>query len=93
MNKHTWKDQARCLGLDTNLFFDKYEESESIRIGVEEICRGCTVKRTCLAIGISNKEWGVWGGVYLENGNISREFSSHKTKKDWADTWQSLTTE
>lgn len=93
MNRHTWKDQSRCLGLDTNLFFDKYEEEESIRKGVENICKECPVKKICFAIGISNKEWGVWGGVYLENGNISKEFSKHKTKDDWSELWQSLTME
>ncbi len=33
----------------------------------------------------------VWGGVYLEDGKVSREFNNHKTKADWADTWQVLT--
>lgn len=93
MNRHKWKDDARCLGLDVNLFFDKYEEQESIRHGVEAICKECPVKRTCFAVGVSGKEWGVWGGVYLENGNISREFSKHKTKQEWAETWQSLVME
>ena len=93
MRNHKWKDQAKCQGLDTNLFFDKYEESESIRKGIETLCMECPVKKICFAIGISSKEWGVWGGVYLENGNISREFSKHKTKSDWADLWQSLTME
>lgn len=93
MNRHKWKDEARCQGLDTNLFFDKYEENESMRRGVEQICKECPVRRTCFAIGISGKEWGVWGGVYLENGNISREFSKHKSKDEWAETWQALVME
>lgn len=90
MNRHKWKDDARCQGLDTNLFFDKYEENESLRLGVEQICKECPVRRTCFAVGISGKEWGVWGGVYIENGNISKEFAKHKTKEDWAETWKSL---
>lgn len=91
MNRHRWKDDARCQGLDTNLFFDKYEENESIRKGVENICLECPVKKICFAVGISGKEWGVWGGVYLENGNISKEFGKHRSKDDWADLWKSLT--
>lgn len=47
----------------------------------------------CFANGVSGKEWGVWGGVYLEGGEISREFNKHKNKKDWSETWQSLTME
>lgn len=93
MNRHKWKDDARCLGLDVNLFFDKYEEQESIRRGIETICKECPVKRTCFAVGVSGKEWGVWGGVYIENGNISKEFNKHRSKQEWADLWQSLTME
>ena len=91
MNKHEWKNSARCQGLDTNLFFDKYEENESLRRGIEEICKECPVKRICFAIGVSNKEWGVWGGIYLEGGKVSREFGKHRTKQEWAEAWQSLT--
>lgn len=91
MNKHEWKNSAHCQGLDTNLFFDKYEEDESLRRGIEEICKECPVKRICFAIGVSNKEWGVWGGIYLEGGKVSREFGKHRTKQEWAEAWQSLT--
>jgi hypothetical protein len=44
-------------------------------------------------VGISQKEWGVWGGIYLENGKISREFNKHRTKEDWGKTWSYLTTD
>lgn len=91
MNRHTWKDNARCLGFDTNLFFDKYEEDEHIRSGVDSLCIKCPVRKTCFAVGISTKETGVWGGVYLEDGEISTEFNSHKDKESWSKIWQSLT--
>lgn len=93
MNKHKWKDDAKCLDYDTNIFFDKYEEDEAIRPAVDKLCSACPVSRTCFAVGISQKEWGVWGGIYLENGIISREFNSHKDKKDWGNVWQVLTME
>ena len=91
MNRNEWKDDAACLGYDTNLFFDKYEESEEFRPGIDNLCAGCPVARQCFAVGVSQKEWGVWGGIYLENGKISREFNRHRSKQDWADTWQYLT--
>jgi hypothetical protein len=53
----------------------------------------CPVSKMCFAVGVSQKEWGIWGGVYLEGGQISKEFSRHKSKSDWANTWQRLTTE
>ena len=86
-----WRDNARCLGFDTNIFFDKYEEDEALRLAVDKMCSECPVRRMCLATGVSNKEWGVWGGVYLENGKISKEFNSHRAKTDWANTWKALT--
>lgn len=93
MNRHKWKDDARCQDLDTNLFFDKYEEDETLRKSVESLCAQCPVRRTCFAVGVSSKEWGVWGGVYLENGSISKEFNKHRSKQDWSETWKALTME
>lgn len=93
MKQHLWKDEGDCFGLDTNLFFDKYEEDTLVRQAVDSICSGCPVAKRCFAVGVSGKEWGVWGGVFLDTGSISREFNNHKTKKDWADIWQSLTME
>jgi hypothetical protein len=91
MNRHEWKDEAACRGYDTNLFFDKYEDDPSLRKAVDSICSGCPVAKQCFAVGVSQKEWGVWGGIYLENGKISREFSRHRSKPEWAETWQYLT--
>ncbi len=93
MNKFKWKDDAICLNYDTNLFFDKYEEDELLRPAIDALCSSCPVRKECFSVGISGKEWGVWGGVYLENGEISKEFASHKSKDDWGLTWQSLTME
>lgn len=88
-----WKDDGSCNGHDTNIYFDLYENNESIRDSVDHLCQFCPQARTCFAEGISGKEWGVWGGVYLEEGEISREFNSHKTPEKWAKTWQALTIE
>lgn len=91
--KDEWKNDAACEGWDVNIFFDKYEEDLELRPAVDEYCQDCPVARMCFASGITNKEYGVWGGVYLEKGKISKEFNSHKTKQDWAKTWEILTTD
>jgi hypothetical protein len=91
MNKNEWKDEGICRDYDTNLFFDKYEEDIDLRPAIDNLCSGCPMARQCFAFGVSHKEWGVWGGIYIENGKISREFNKHRTKEDWANTWSYLT--
>lgn len=91
MDKNAWKDDASCKDYDRNLFFDTYEEEVNHRPAIDNLCGKCPVARQCFAVGVSQKEWGVWGGVYLENGKISREFNKHRSKQDWAETWKYLT--
>ena len=91
MHRDRWKDDASCKDYDVNLFFDKYEEDENLRPAIDNICAGCPVAKQCFAVGISQKETGVWGGIYLDRGKISREFSKHRSKQDWAETWKTLT--
>ncbi len=90
---HRWKDKAECLGMDTNIFFEKYEEDGHLAKSIDRICQRCPVNKQCFAWGVSNKEWGVWGGIYLKDGKIDKEFNIHKTKEEWFNTWESLTIE
>lgn len=91
MSKQEWKLDGSCLNYDTTLFFEQYEDVPEIRPAIDKLCKSCPIAKTCFAYAISNKEWGVWGGIYLEGGKLSREFNRHKTKKDWGKTWQYLT--
>lgn len=79
--------------MDTNLFFDQYEEKLNVKTYVDSMCSRCPVQRQCLAYAVSNQEWGVWGGVYFEGGKMSKEFNSHKTKEDWFNVWSGITME
>jgi hypothetical protein len=88
-----WKNNAKCLGMDNNFFFDLYEEDKMLAASIDKLCQNCPANTECFAVGVSNKEWGVWGGVYLKDGTIDKEFNSHKSKQDWFDAWQSLTME
>lgn len=87
-----WSKDAECNDLPTDIFFEDYENSKEIASLVDGICSNCSIQRECLSLGLARKEWGVWGGVYLEGGQISEEFNSHKGKEDWSDLWISLTT-
>lgn len=91
MHKLKWKDQSLCMDYDTNLFFDKYEEDELLRPAIDALCKKCPVATTCFAVGVSSKEYGVWGGIYLDAGSVSKEFNSHKSPEDWTSIWQTLT--
>lgn len=91
MSRHEWKDKSSCFGMGINELFEGYEENIESRKDIDKMCSECPVRKQCFAVGISQKEWGVWGGVYLENGKISREFNKHNSKEDWSNKWQNLT--
>jgi hypothetical protein len=91
MDRHNWKNDSACHGMDTNTFFDEYEENPETRSFVDSICAECPVRKQCFASAVTNKGWGVWGGIYFENGKISREFNNHRSKQEWSETWKSLT--
>jgi hypothetical protein len=91
MSNDSWKNEAICKGDDVNLFFDTYEQDVEVRKEIDSLCSICPMARICFATGVSTKSIGVWGGIYLNDGKVSREFNRHKTKQDWANTWQYLT--
>jgi len=78
-----WWNLAACHGMDTNLFFDKYEVDISMAKAVDQCCLSCPVISTCYKSGIENNEYGVWGGVYLSAGSIDKMKNIHKTKDVW----------
>lgn len=78
-----WWHLAACNGLDTNLFFDKYELDQNIAKSIDQCCLTCPVMKMCYQAGIENNEYGVWGGVYLNSGSTDKMRNAHKTKEIW----------
>ena len=78
-----WFDLAVCRGMDTNLFFEKYETDVNIAKNIDEACLSCPVAKMCYESGIENNEYGVWGGVYLNAGSIDNSKNTHKTPEIW----------
>lgn len=78
-----WWHLAICQGMDTNLFFDKYEVDVPIAKGIDQACLSCPVIKMCYTSGVENNEYGVWGGVYLSSGSVDRMKNIHKTKDVW----------
>ena len=43
-----WRGEARCAGLDVNLFFDKYEEDPKLADKIDKtVCLHCPVIKEC----------------------------------------------
>jgi hypothetical protein len=78
-----WWHLAACNGMDTNLFFDKYESDVNMAKAIDQACLSCPVIAMCYRAGIENDEYGVWGGVFLSSGLIDKIKNVHKTKDMW----------
>jgi hypothetical protein len=81
-----WWHMAACQGMDTELFFDKYENDVNIARNIDEACLSCPVISMCYQQGVEKNEYGVWGGVYLNAGSIDKSRNTHKQQ----DTWKRL---
>lgn len=78
-----WYHLAVCRGMDTNLFYDKYEADINIARSIDEACLTCPVSRMCYEFGTDNTEYGVWGGIYLNAGSVDKARNVHKTPEVW----------
>lgn len=73
-----WQDLALCsttTGTDTELFFSEFESDPVIQKQVRDMCAVCPVRQMCFLDGVQNKEYGVRGGYYLENGKLSANYN------------------
>jgi WhiB family redox-sensing transcriptional regulator len=60
--------QLPCRTHDAELFF---AESPADVEYAKSLCRGCPLRRECLAGALERREpWGVWGGELLVQGAI-----------------------
>ena len=59
----TWRDQARCRGVDPQVFHPS-EEDDDAADAAKAICALCPVADSCLEFAVSTRENdGVWGGL------------------------------
>ena len=78
-----WYHLAVCRGMDTNLFYDKYEADINIAKNIDEACLSCPVSKVCYEDGVEKDEYGVRGGIYLSAGSIDKTRNMHKTPEIW----------
>lgn len=56
-----------CAGGDPEQFFPSDDATLAAAVAV---CGGCPLKQTCLGLGLSRAESGVWGGQLLQGGKV-----------------------
>lgn len=78
-----WYHLSVCQGMPTNYFYDDYEIDQLFAGVMDSICLSCPVRALCLREGVENQEYGLWGGVYLNNGKPDEARNSHKTEEVW----------
>jgi len=78
-----WWHLGICRGMETNLFYDKYEADPNVAKNIDEACLSCPVIKMCYEAGTENSEYGVWGGVYMSSGDIDKSKNLHKTPEIW----------
>ncbi len=64
----SWRERARCRGLDPSLFFSPEGERGRARRERERaakvLCAACVVQQACASHAVANREpFGVWGGL------------------------------
>lgn len=61
-----WRDEAACVGLDTELFFPVDDRAASVETP-RRVCRGCPVRAACLAEALATEDparrFGIVGGT------------------------------
>jgi hypothetical protein len=78
-----WMSEALCAGTDTEKYFDKYELDQDVAVEVDRMCLSCPVIKECFEQGVKTESYGVWGGVFLNEGKLDNVRNSHKTNIIW----------
>jgi hypothetical protein len=84
-----WQALGSCSGMVDlsadliEIFFDDYETDSITAQNTDAMCISCPVAEQCGSQGRKNKEWGVWGGVYLKDGKTDVARNSHKSEDTW----------
>ena len=79
-----WYHLAACKNMHINWFYDDYENDKILAETTDQVCLNCPVAKQCYLDGVSYKEDGVRGGIYLNLGRVDKQNNSHKTKEVWA---------
>ena len=85
-----WEMLALCNGMDTNLFYEKYESNQNTAKQIDQMCLHCPVMKQCAKKGMDGQT-GVWGGVYWNGaGRPDNARNEHKTPEIWEEIKERL---
>ena len=60
----SWKEDGKCVDMDVDIFFEKYEDDIGLRAVIDRMCSICPIAQECLQWGISHKS-GVSGAASI----------------------------
>lgn len=80
----SWHQLAMCNGMLLDWFYDDYENDKEMAKAMDDICLTCPVLKDCLMEATDNKDFGLRGGIYLNNGKPDKQHNQHKTPEVWA---------
>lgn len=79
----SWHHLAMCKSMDLELFYEAYEDDEELAKAMDEVCLSCPVLKDCLMDGTDNKDYGLRGGIFLNNGKPDKMRNQHKSPEVW----------
>jgi len=86
LNKHAWRDHAKCIGQPTQIFFPENLHENRFDKALR-ICEGCPVQAPCLDIVIHlddiDDKWGVFGGTTPRQRKQIRNGNRTVNLKEW----------
>ena len=82
--RQDWRERARCIGEDTELFFPAGESGPAYDRQVARaraVCAGCPVRTACLAWAMEALPHGVAGGLTEDERRRSRRSSRRRRQR------------
>jgi hypothetical protein len=79
-----WHDLAACKGYpwkDRDPFFEEYEKNNVVAKQIDDLCASCPVTKECFFFGNKTKSTGVFGGFYMQNGEVVGNKNAHKSQE------------
>ena len=69
-NENNWRENARCAGVDSNLFFPERGES---RAAAYLICNDCVTQVPCLEYALASHEPGIYAATSDKERKLIRK--------------------